>query len=75
MQISEQGAITGYQFYEGIMHSHARMTYTQVAQIIAEQDENDPPAVREQFSSVLPQVDALKTCPNDYNNVEISAEL
>ena len=61
MQISEQGDITGYEFYEGIMHSHARMTYTQVAQMIADQDENDPSAVREQFSSVLPQVDALKS--------------
>ena len=61
MQISEQGDITGYQFYEGIMHSHARMTYTQVAQMIADQDESNPSAVREQFSSVLPQIDALKS--------------
>lgn len=57
MQISEQGEITGYQFFEGIMHSHARMTYTQVAQIIANKD--DTAAVREQFSAILPQIDAL----------------
>jgi ribonuclease R len=58
MQISEQGEITGYQFYEGIMHSHARMTYTQVAQIVAAKD--DDSAIRSQFSAVLPQIDALQ---------------
>jgi ribonuclease R len=58
MQISEQGEITSYQFYEGIMHSHARMTYTQVAQIVAAKD--DDSAVRNQFSAVLPQIDALQ---------------
>jgi len=60
MEISEKGEITGYQFYEGIMHSHARMTYTQVAQIIAEQDQSEDSPIRQQFSSVLPQVDALQ---------------
>ena len=58
MQISEQGDITGYQFYEGIMHSHARMTYTQVAQIVADKDHTS--AAREQFGAVLPQIDALQ---------------
>ena len=58
MQISEQGDITDYQFYEGIMHSHARMTYTQVAQIVA--DKNDSSAIRDQFAAVLPQIDALQ---------------
>ena len=61
MQISEQGDITDYQFYEGIMHSHARMTYTQVAQMIADQDQTEPVAAREQFNAVLPQIDALKS--------------
>jgi ribonuclease R len=61
MQISEQGDITDYQFYEGIMHSHARMTYTQVAQMIADQDQAEPVAAREQFNAVLPQIDALKS--------------
>ena len=61
MQISEQGDITDYQFYEGIMHSHARMTYTQVAQMIVDQDQTEPVAAREQFNAVLPQIDALKS--------------
>lgn len=31
MLISEQGDIHAYQFYPAVMHSHARLTYTQVA--------------------------------------------
>ena len=61
MQINEQGDISGYKFYEGIMHSHARMTYTQVSQIIANRDPSDSSAAREQFSAVLPQIDALQS--------------
>ena len=60
MQISEQGQITSYQFYEGIMHSHARMTYTQVAQMIAEQAQANDSGIRQQFSALLPQIDALQ---------------
>ncbi|MCS5587402.1 MAG: ribonuclease R [Porticoccaceae bacterium] len=60
MQISGQGEITGYQFYEGIMHSHARMTYTQVAHIIAEYGQGNDSGIRQQFSAILPQIDALQ---------------
>jgi ribonuclease R len=60
MQISDKGIIEGYQFYEAVMHSHARMTYTQVAQIVSEQNQQEESAVRQQFSAILPQVDALQ---------------
>ncbi|MYM64286.1 ribonuclease R family protein [Pseudomaricurvus sp. HS19] len=30
MTISAQGRLSGYTFYEGVIHSHARLTYTQV---------------------------------------------
>jgi len=30
MTVSEAGRVSGYKFYEGVMHSHARLTYTQV---------------------------------------------
>lgn len=39
MTISEAGKISGYKFYEGIIHSHARLTYTQVGQALAESTE------------------------------------
>ena len=59
MQVSAEGDIIRYQFYEAIMHSHARMTYTQVAQILADRDKHDNSGVRKQFAAILPQVDAL----------------
>lgn len=31
MQINKSGEVERYQFYEGVIHSHARLTYTQVA--------------------------------------------
>jgi ribonuclease R len=59
MHISAQGEIQKYQFAEGIMHSHARMTYTQVAQLISDQNDSSLSEVRKQFSSVAPHVDDL----------------
>ena len=59
MHIDAAGDIQRYQFYEATMHSHARMTYTQVAQIIAETDNAESPVMRRQFASIVPQVDAL----------------
>lgn len=59
MQISTEGEINRYQFYEAVMHSHARMTYTQVAHILAEREKHDSSGVRKQFAAILPQVDAL----------------
>ena len=34
MTISEAGRLSGYKFYEAVMNSHARMTYTQVSAIL-----------------------------------------
>ena len=36
MTISAAGRISGYQFYEAVMHSKARLTYTEVGSIIAD---------------------------------------
>jgi ribonuclease R len=34
MEISQEGEIESYIFYEGIIHSHARLTYTEVAAML-----------------------------------------
>ncbi|MEM0954580.1 MAG: ribonuclease R [Pseudomonadota bacterium] len=34
MSISKAGRITGYDFYEGVIHSHARLTYTEVGEVL-----------------------------------------
>ena len=59
MQISREGDVTKYQFYEAVMYSHARMTYTQVAQIIEERGSADDANIRDQFAAILPQIDSL----------------
>jgi ribonuclease R len=38
MHISGKGDIGAYRFYPSVMHSHARLTYTQVAEMLAEPD-------------------------------------
>ncbi|MBC6903941.1 ribonuclease R [Saccharophagus sp. K07] len=58
MTISAKGRITGYQFYEAVMHSHARLTYTQVGQVLAERGKVRS-GVRQQFHHVVKQLDDL----------------
>lgn len=58
MTITDTGRISGYQFYEGVMHSHARLTYTQVGEILAHDGEDQHP-LRQQFRAVLPQLHRL----------------
>src|SRR5690606_14333074 len=58
MNISDAGRITGYQFYEGVMHSHARLTYTKVGEILTgEGDARN--ALREEYKKVVPQLELL----------------
>ncbi len=45
MTISEKGRVSGHTFYEGVIHSHARLTYTQVGaalDILAEGEQGLP---------------------------------
>ena len=55
MQVNAQGDIESYRFYPSVMFSHARLTYNQVADMLAEpQGENAL-----QFAAVLPHVKQL----------------
>ncbi|OOF44415.1 ribonuclease R [Rodentibacter trehalosifermentans] len=54
MQISAKGKLTNYRFYEAVMNSHARLTYTKVAKIL-EGDE----ALRERYHSLVPHLEEL----------------
>jgi ribonuclease R len=44
-----------YRFYPAVMHSHARLTYTQVAAMLVEQDQT----LRQQYASLIPHLQAL----------------
>ena len=58
MTISDAGRITGYEFYEGVMYSHARFTYTKVNAILNGDDEQAQ-TWRDEYKNLLPQLDAL----------------
>ena len=55
MQISAEGDIEGYRFYPSVMLSKARMTYTQVADMLI----NRQGESAQKFSSVVQQIDNL----------------
>jgi len=56
MTISTAGKLSGYQFYEGVMHSHARLTYTKVAGILDGDTE-----LRGEFKNLVPHLEQLHT--------------
>ncbi|SFM42803.1 RNAse R [Ectothiorhodospira mobilis] len=55
MTVNSRGRITEFQFHEAVMRSHARLTYTQVARILLDRDEE----TREAFASVVPHLEDL----------------
>lgn len=58
MTLSASGELKDYEFYEAVIHSHARLTYTKVGTMIAHQ--GDPKnSVRKQYARVVDHVDNL----------------
>ncbi len=55
MTVSRAGRVTGHRFFEGVMRSHARLTYDQVAAMLVAGDA----ALREQFAEVVPHLEVL----------------
>jgi len=54
MTISAVGNLSGYKFYPAVMNSHARFTYTKVAQIL-----DGDKALREEFAPRVPELEEL----------------
>ncbi|MDE2311188.1 MAG: ribonuclease R [Betaproteobacteria bacterium] len=55
MQISNKGDIEKYRFYPSVMFSHARLTYTQVAAMLADPQGKEA----QQYAAVLPHINHL----------------
>ncbi|WP_154717414.1 ribonuclease R [Sterolibacterium denitrificans] len=55
MQITSSGHIDSYRFYPAVMHSHARLTYTEVAAALYDKDA----AARGKLAALLPQLENL----------------
>ena len=58
MSLDKRGVTTGFQFYEAVIHSHARLTYTQVAAALAQKGDKNSD-VRKQFHKVIGHIDNL----------------
>jgi len=57
MSIAATGAVKRYRFYPAVMFSHARLTYTEVAAAIYENDAE----TRKKLAPLLPQLENLNT--------------
>tara|TARA_R110001583_G_scaffold52393_6_gene162828 strand:+ start:214 stop:2751 length:2538 start_codon:yes stop_codon:yes gene_type:complete len=55
MVIGEDGQLKDYKFYEAVMKSHARFTYTKVAKIL-----DGDQALREQYNPLVPHLEELE---------------
>lgn len=58
MMLDKNGAVIQYSFFEGLINSHARLTYTQVTEIIS-QRKLLTSSIRQQFNSIIKNIDAL----------------
>ncbi len=59
MDISAEGSVVKSRFYEGVMHSHARLSYNQVGTILEEPDSSDGIQLCEDFAELLPELHEL----------------
>ncbi|MGY5450267.1 ribonuclease R family protein [Agarivorans sp. MS3-6] len=59
MQIDAQGELTSYQFCEALIHSHARLTYTQVGAMLEQSNSSTGQKLAQQFAKVVPQLHDL----------------
>jgi ribonuclease R len=53
--INEQGLVTRSRFFDAVMSSHARLTYTEVAKMLVEGDK----ALAEQYNALMPHLQEL----------------
>ncbi|HEX7402872.1 MAG TPA: ribonuclease R [Usitatibacter sp.] len=54
MEVTAGGVVKSYEFHPGVIHSHARLTYTRVAAVLAGQAA-DPPVAKD----LVPQIEIL----------------
>ncbi|WP_449446062.1 ribonuclease R [Thermomonas brevis] len=60
MQVGRDGVVSGARFYEAVMHSHARLTYTDVWNAVGEGiPEDDRDAALAKIGPLLPQIQRL----------------
>ncbi|MEH6625050.1 MAG: ribonuclease R [Motiliproteus sp.] len=56
MTLSAKGKLSGYQFYEGVIKSHARLTYNQVGALLETPESRAGKAVSKQYAALVPHL-------------------
>jgi len=59
ISISKTGKMTDYQFYEAVIHSHARLTYNKVSAMLEQPKSTEGKALRGEYKEVLPHLKQL----------------
>lgn len=59
MTIKRDGSLGDYQFYEGIINSKARLTYTKVASMLTEADSDEGKTLRKEYAGVVKPIETL----------------
>lgn len=59
ISISKTGKMTDYQFYEAVIHSHARLTYNKVSAMLEQPKGSEGKALRGEYKEVLPHLKQL----------------
>lgn len=59
MTISAAGNLSGYQFYEAVIQSHARLTYTKVGAMLMAPDSKSGKALRAEYAEQVPHLEDL----------------
>ncbi|MDH1264210.1 ribonuclease R [Pseudomonas sp. GD03944] len=59
ISISKTGKMTDYQFYEAVIHSHARLTYNKVSSILEQPKSTEGKALRSEYKELLPHLNQL----------------
>lgn len=57
--IDEKGEMTGYKFYEAVIHSHARLTYNLVWDMLQKPLTEDGKQWRKQYRPIVPHLETL----------------
>ena len=59
VDLSAAGKMTGYRFCEAVIHSHARLTYNKVSQLLEHPDSTEAAQLRSQLPQVTPHLEEL----------------
>jgi ribonuclease R len=66
MDVSAQGIVESSRFYEAVMYSHARLTYTKVSAILEQPESDDGREFREDYAEVIPHLESLYTLYHEF---------